>query len=406
MHSRPLPLRRRRWQCLLATLLATAVACDEAADAPAGPDTAPALVSAAANPLVFRQVDEGVEFSCGVTTDDRAYCWGTNVVGQLGDGTTISRLTPVPVAGGLFFRHVSLGISHACGVTTDNLVYFWGYNFKGELGDSTTTRRLKPVPVYGGRHYRLVRGGNQHTCAVTTGSETYCWGSNLFGELGVGSSTIKRRLIPVKVIGGLTFQEISGRNFHVCGLTGAGKAYCWGLNEDGRLGDGTTVNRTSPRAVAGGRIFQTLNAGGLHTCGVGTDDRGYCWGGNPDGELGDGTTTGHLTPKLVGGGLKFLGVSVSRNYHTCGLTLGHVAYCWGRNSSGQLGDGTLTDRLLPRAVAGGFTFKGVTAGDRNTCGILAAISSAAYCWGLNNMGQLGDGTTTNRLTPVPVAGVM
>jgi alpha-tubulin suppressor-like RCC1 family protein len=391
---------RRPWRVLIATILTTSLGCNDAADSVAGPEPASTLVAAAA--LAFRQVDEGIEFSCGVTMDDRAYCWGANQVGQLGDGSTTDRLTPGPVAGGHLFRHVSTGSAHACGLTTVNRVYCWGYNQHGRLGDSTSTTRLRPTLISGDRRYQRVRAGNLHTCALTTGGDAYCWGSNRFGQLGIGHLARRRREFPVKVVGGLKFTLISGKNFHVCGLTSAGKAYCWGENDEGRLGDGTTVDRPSPRAVATGQTFKSLNAGGVHSCGIVADDRAFCWGGNPNGELGDGTTAGHLTPKPVAGGLRFDGVSTSRNDHTCGVTLTHRAYCWGRNFAGGLGDGTLSDRLSPTPVAGGLTFVGVTAGYRNTCGRVVT-SNAAYCWGLNNRGQLGDGTTIDRLTPVPVA---
>jgi alpha-tubulin suppressor-like RCC1 family protein len=127
----------------------------------------------------------------------------------------------------------------------------------------------------------------------------------------------------------------------------------------------------------------------------------FCWGGNPNGELGDGTTAGHLTPKPVAGGLRFDAVSTGTE-HTCGVTLTQRAYCWGRNLAGGLGDGTLSDRLSPTPVAGGLTFRGIAAGYRDTCGRVVT-SNVAYCWGLNNRGQVGDGTTMDRLTPVPVA---
>jgi len=135
--------QRRPWRVLLATILATTLGCNDATDSPVGPE--PASTLAAATALAFRQVDEGIEFSCGVTTDDRAYCWGANQVGQLGDGTTADRLTPGPVAGNHRFLHVSTGVAHACGLTIANRVYCWGYNQFGRLGDSTSTTRLRPT---------------------------------------------------------------------------------------------------------------------------------------------------------------------------------------------------------------------------------------------------------------------
>jgi alpha-tubulin suppressor-like RCC1 family protein len=347
-------------------------------------------------------VDEGYQFTCGVTTADLAYCWGHNGVGQLGDGTGVNRHVPTLVAGGLHWRHVTAGVAHGCGLTTENRVYCWGYNFKGEVGDSTTSRRYSPVPIYGGRRWLQVRAGNMHTCAITTGSVTYCWGQNLFGELGIGTLAYKRRLIPNKVVGGIEFASISGRNFHVCGLTAGGKAYCWGNNEYGRLGDGTTTLRTSPRAVAGTRLYQTINAGGQHTCALGTNGRIYCWGRNDNGQLGDGGTADHLTPKPIAVTLPFVGVSTSRGNSSCAVTTAGVGYCWGDNELGQLGDGTVTDRLIPAAVAGSHVWRGIVPGALHSCGVLQG-SNAGYCWGVNDDGQLGDGTQEQRLVPTPVA---
>lgn len=404
MSPRSIPLRLFRLP-VAASVLAAAAAlagCDRA-ESPTGPEPAPTpAVAAAAAPLAFRQVDEGYQFTCGVTTDDLAYCWGHNGVGQVGDGTGINRLVPTLVAGGRRWRHVSAGIAHACGLTTEGRIFCWGYNFKGEVGDSTTSRRYAPVPVYGGRRWIQVRAGNMHTCAITTGAVTYCWGQNLFGELGIGTLVAKRRLIPTKVVGGIAFASLSGRNFHVCGLTGTGKAYCWGNNEYGRLGDGTTTIRTSPRAVAGARLYRSINAGGAHSCALGKNDRVYCWGHNDNGQLGDGTTADHLTPRPISSSIVFGSVSTSRGSSTCSVTGGGAAYCWGDNELGQLGDGSTTDRLRPAAVAGATGFEGVIPGALHSCGV-ARSSHAAYCWGDNTDGQLGDGTQTQRLVPTAVA---
>jgi len=157
----------------------------------------------------------------------------------------------------------------------------------------------------------------------------------------------------------------------------------------------------APTPVAGGLTFTVLSAGLLgDTCGVTPSGAAYCWGGNSDGELGDGTTNSpELVPTPVAGGLTFAAVSAGV-YHTCGVTTSGAAYCWGSNAFGQLGDGTATDRLVPTAVAGGLTFTAVSTGWWHTCG--ATTSGAAYCWGDN--GFLGDGTNTGRLVPTAVAG--
>src|SRR2546428_5412249 len=167
----------------------------------------------------------------------------------------------------------------------------------------------------------------------------------------------------------------------------------------GIIGGGAENGRTQPAAPL---TFTVVSAGGHHTCGVTADGAAYCWGKNAFGQLGDGTMTSRSSPVLVAGGVAFTAVSVGYD-HTCGVTSAGAAYCWGFNGDGQLGDGTATlGRLNPVRVRGGVDFATVSAGTHHTCGLTAA--GAAYCWGYNGEGQLGDGTTTQRWRPVPVAG--
>ena len=163
--------------------------CVEDATAPTGPETlqTPAATGAAATaPLVFRMVSAGDSHTCGVTTDSRAWCWGNNFDGQLGDGTETDHIRPALVAGGLRFRTVSVGRTDTCGVTTDDLAYCWGY---GAIGDGSpfATFRRQPVPVAGGHRWQLVRVGLMHTCGITTGGKAYCWGNSEFGQVGNAS---------------------------------------------------------------------------------------------------------------------------------------------------------------------------------------------------------------------------
>ena len=201
----------------------------------------------------FRQVVTGWTTSCGVTTDDRAFCWGNGSDGQIGDGKTIQRNWPRAVAGGLSFRVISVGSTGTCAITTGAKAYCWGGNDHGQVGDGTTTRRLKPVPVAGGRQYRLISRGGSHTCATTTADKAFCWGDNDAGALGDGTRT--DRLTPVAVAGelalnGVSADMISEGTAYTCGRTSADRAYCWGSNFFGQLGDGTTTDRLTPTPVA------------------------------------------------------------------------------------------------------------------------------------------------------------
>jgi alpha-tubulin suppressor-like RCC1 family protein len=415
------PLRRVRWLTpRLAPMLApvfvlAALGCRENTESPTGPGPAPALDLAPAHALSFREVSVGGypgngAHACGVTTDDRAYCWGANQWGELGIGTSTGpedcgnpcSTRPVAVLGGLRFRHVSAGDRFTCGITTDDRAYCWGRNFEGQLGvGESQTNHFTPAAVAGTRRFRQVQAGINHTCAITPFDVAFCWGWNSRGELGDGTTT--QRFTPVRVAGGLHWLQLTAGYVHTCGVTTDDRAYCWGSNGSGALGDGTTTRRLRPSAVAGGLPFRQIDAGFSHTCAVTTAYRAYCWGPN-GGALGDGTTASHRTPTLVFGKRYYDHVSAGFAY-TCGVTRAHRGFCWGANGGGQLGTGRIASRLTPTALGVDLSLAQVSASyGGTTCGV--TTDYRAYCWGENIYGQLGDGTTATRLLPVPVAAPM
>ena len=398
--------------CLLVpTMMVGASACGDPPVAPFDAGSGVAFALQATAPLSFRQISAGMYHSCGVTNDNLAYCWGWNGVGQVGNGTFNTQYAqPVAVAGKLHFVQVSAGFDHTCGSTTDNRVYCWGSNARGQLGDGTFFDRSTPVLVAPLRRFRLVSAGFVHTCAVTPLDAAFCWGNNDDGRLGDGTRT--ERLVPKAVRGGLRFRRVVAGGFHTCGVTTSSRAHCWGRNDQGQLGDGTSTTRLEPVPVAGGLKFRQVTAAAARvsfrwqsaSCGVTTDNRAYCWGGNFHGQLGDGSNTRRTRPVAVAGRLDFFQVNTGGG-HTCGITMGNLAYCWGWNGRGQLGDGTTSERQTPVAVTGGHQLRAVTTGGGlggHTCSLSTA--NGAYCWGFNVFGQLGDGSTTNSSTPVAVAG--
>jgi alpha-tubulin suppressor-like RCC1 family protein len=400
-------LIRRLARVLAPALLLAPLGCREDSEAPTAPLAEPTLTAAASTPLAFRQVSAGGEHTCGVTSDDLAYCWGYNQYGQLGIGNTEEgpelclslgcSTRPLAVVGGLRFRQVSAGEDHTCGVTTDYRAYCWGLTVNG---GST------PVAVSGGLHFRQVSAGEVHTCGVTTENRAYCWGSyNGAGQLGNGTQSTDPQPTPVAVVGQLQFRQVSAGVEHTCAVTTDDRAYCWGSNSAGQIGDSTSASlRLRPTRVAGTRKWRQIDAGLAHTCAVTTSDRAFCWGNGRAGQLGNGKAYLSFWPRAVSGGLSFTRVTAGV-FHTCGETTTNRAYCWGAtsyNNFGQLGDGTTTGHLTPVAVAGGLYFRQVSAGDYHTCG--KTSTDVGYCWGYNAVGQLGDGTTTNRLRPRAVVG--
>ena len=353
----------------------------------------------------------GFAHACVVRSGGEAYCWGYNSNGQLGDGTGANRSSPVKVSGEIAFASLAPGAYSTCGLTATGDAYCWGRNEVGQLGDSPTTHRTVPTPVAGGHVFAAISSGEDHGCAVEAVTlDTYCWGNNNVGQLGNGSNV--QTLVPAQVLGSslFGFDAVGSGWNHSCGITPADEAYCWGYNSVGQLGDGTTSTRWEPTPVVGGLAFRSIriSAGSQwrDVCGVTPEGDAYCWGSNDHGQLGGGTTGGvSSVPVKVFGGLVFADVSPGGD-HTCGMTTDGEAYCWGRNDHGQLGNGSISgtdDANTPSLISGGHAFRFVGSGWNFSCGI--TTDDDVYCWGWNNAGQLGDGTTTDRGEPVAVTGL-
>jgi len=321
--------------------------------------------------LTFSVVSTGGGHSCAVATGGAGYCWGLNLTGQIGDSSVMSRSTPTAVTRGLSFAQLANGGTFTCGITaTDSTAYCWGWNHDGELGSRPVETCLTPggvepcsrapIAVGGGRRFLAISAGARHVCALAVDSTAYCWGNNATGQLGNG--TTADTALPVAVSGGRKFKELTLGFDHSCGLTAAGDAYCWGDNTWGQLGEATTSVALEPTAVTGGIIFLALSAGSEHTCGIGTGNATRCWGENASGQLGAQATemctsasgrTAALcshVPLPVSTNQIF-GSIFAGGHHTCAITTGGKAYCWGENSNGQLGTGNTSGSDVPVLVA-------------------------------------------------------
>jgi len=296
--------------------------------------------------------------TCGVTRSGQTLCWGGNAHGELGvDSTTEQCFSiacstiPIAIAGGLSLSQVSVAEGHTCGITSGGVAYCWGVNISGALGDGTSTNRSKPELVTGGLAFAAVSSGDTFTCGITTTGQAYCWGSNANWQLGDGT-TVNNRLVPVPVVGGLTFQSLNAGTTHVCGVTVEGHGYCWGRNVERQLGSpGGPDFSATPLPVTGGRSLSQISAATFHSCAITTDGEAYCWGANWNGELGDSTTTSSAVPVRVAGGFRWASIHAGR-MATCGASDIGVARCWGINPDGEVGDGTKGSRNYPLRVWG------------------------------------------------------
>ena len=345
----------------------------------------------------------GADQTCALMTGGGVKCWGYNYFGQLGNSTTTDSATPVDVSGlASGVSAIDAGWAHTCALMATGGVKCWGWNNIGQLGDGTTTDRAIPGDVNGlPGGVSALAAGDYHTCALTTGGGVKCWGADHYGQLGDGATTTGPALVNVSGLGSGVIAIASG-GWHTCALTTDGAVKCWGYNSDGQLGDGTLTNRATPVDVIGlASKVLTLAAGGEHTCALTAGGWVRCWGWNTYGQLGDGTTIDRKSPMS---GILALAAG---DEHTCTLTTGGGVKCWGANSAGQLGDGTLTHRATPVDVSG--LTSGVVAlaaGGYHTCAVMdAGHGGGVKCWGANSAGQLGDGTTAQRATPVDVSGL-
>lgn len=362
----------------------------------------------------------GLELTCGIISLGRGYCWGIDDLGQLGapadslcfeSDNTLPKdkpcsVDPLRFGTDLSLTAVSAGDSSACGVASDGRAYCWGSNNEGQLGDGEISQGAPPHLVTSALRFSTVSVGGFHACALTTNGSAYCWGQDRFGELGDGRVENSSTPIPVVVdqSGGspVSFAVISADSTHTCGVTTSGLTYCWGLNSRGQLGSTAAtetcanglVCSTAPLLVNAppGVQFTTVSAGADHSCAIATTGAAYCWGANDLGQLGTGATgSGGATPVLVSGGLVFTQITSGSRF-TCALTQSGAAYCWGDNSNLTLGVGPFSGgdgvRASPVLVQGGLVFAQLSAGNSHVCGV--TVTGAAYCWGSNLYGALGN----------------
>lgn len=377
----------------------------------------------------FTQVASAGLHACGLA-DGKVYCWGRNDFGQLGNNNTTNSPVPVPVVmdgalNGKAVVNIAAGSFHTCAVASDGAAYCWGRNTTGQLGTGNTNNSSVPVAVntsgvLNGKVLRQISGGAGHTCATAVTGEGYCWGAGGDGRLGngiVGNSLNPVAVVMTGALSGKSIEQINAGNSHTCAVAG-GAAYCWGSSLYGRLGNTPTADASSPAAVdtsgvLAGKVVTQISAGLEQTCAV-ASGAAYCWGRNSGGQLGNSTTVDSPAPVAVTvtaasslAGKTVTNIAAGGTF-SCVLDTAGGAHCWGVGNSGELGNGISSTRTYPVAVVltgsiANNPIKAISTG--SSAGATCVMAGQQpHCWGSDAVGQLGDGgANTNSNVPVPVS---
>lgn len=339
----------------------------------------------------WSDIAAGQLFACGITMTGQLRCWGNNSSGELGDGTTATRGVPGAViidgVDATNWKHVYAGLQQACAVNTAGRAYCWGANTRGQIGDAMG-RSTKPVELTGPT-WDVLATGVLHTCGVATDHTLWCLGADGYGQLGDGGTS---SLAPVRV-STKTYSAVDTGYGHTCMVDTDGTLECAGDNTYGELGVGDTISRNTPATV--GTAFATISAGTVHTCATKTNNSVSCWGANYNGQLGTGNFTDATTPSPVRAGTVATGEFVT----SCTIDPTSFAmYCWGTNAYGQVGNGTKTTAQPTPYGISTLLWMGASSGFKHTCGV-QRTTKIVYCWGANDFGQLGNNSMTENINP-------
>lgn len=369
--------------------------------------TAPATYNWSIVPPRWIQVASARDTTCGLLEDQTMWCWGTNVKGQYGRGDLVDSLVPASVAPTRKWLQVYTGYDHNCALRDDNTIWCAGWNSVGQLGDGTDADRSSLTQIGQSTSWTDVATGGFHSCAMRSNGTVWCWGLNHGQQTGFPSndplSMIRQ---PTQVGTDTDWINVIGGGIHNCAMKTDNSLWCWGDNRQGSVGTGPgSANETPiPTRVDNTATWSYVGAGPSNVCAVKTDGSLWCWGENDLGQGGIGSTTPSnlYSPTAVGTRTDWV-IAENGGKHSCAITSAGDLYCWGNNALGQLGIGTRTSALLPTLVTADIEAQWtlLSLGNDHSCGLLS--DGSAWCWGDNAKGQLGDGTTTFKIKPTPVA---
>lgn len=341
---------------------------------------------------------------CGVDTENNLFCWGYNDVGQLGNGNTTSSTIPVSANTSVVFTKLTNGGNkYACALSTGGAIYCWGLNADGQLGVNDTENRSSPTVVADSTLYKEVSAGHSHACGITINNVAKCWGSNSQYQI---SSTLpsEDRLAPLS--SGNDYNKIAAGGFHTCAIRfDTGVVHCWGAGGDGQLGDGQSTTTGVHVTALGLTEVSEIYAGLSISCAIDSINNTWCWGSNYYGQIGNGgSLLSYDSPVQVAGNHQFVKLSLHSS-HVCGIDSAGALWCWGNNGAYQLGLGLPSDPTYnePQEVSPGTVFTDVAVGPYHTCAV--EESGGIWCWGSDSTGQLGNGPDGNSAVPILITDI-
>jgi alpha-tubulin suppressor-like RCC1 family protein len=343
-------------------------------------------------------ISMGQASSFGLKSDGTLWAWGRNDDGYLGDGTIINRHNPVQVGSDNKWISVSAGVAHCLGLKSDGTLWAWGLNINGQLGDGTTIERHSPVQIGTANNWTSIIAGGSRSFALKSDGTLWAWGENNWGQLGDGTNVNK--ISPVQIGTDTKWTSIGNGYMHTLGLKSDGTLWAWGYNITGALGDGTTTNRNNPTQIGTGNNWVNVSAGWGHSLALKSDGSLWSWGYNASGELGNGTGPTVNAPVRVGTDNNWVNITTGHSY-SLGARSNGTLWAWGDNSNGQLGDGTIISRSTPAQISNiPNAWVYIDGGDSHTLGVKS--NGSLWSWGNNNSGQLGDGTVNQRVFLIPI----